>query len=774
MDPELFTSQVKSFLLCRICRNVLRNPVLNKKCGHSFCFNCLSKTDNEGYNACPEDPDSVPDADCVVPNRSREDGLNELHLRCLYRYAFERIITSNSNSMDATESATQTVSIDSLLPCLSRPLRWDEAGCDAEVTLGELNNHLSSCEHRWVACKDCGATVRAHAMEHHSRAECSAQLRGDFGLDFSGGTSHTQPHGQSVFSDSIGDIHHRNGLDGDVGATDGAPVDTSTSAQTYLTRMSSQDASNKALTESYQGPTRDQLRTLLATQKRLEDATTSLSNRIGTLNEQIDARLKRVIERLAKLQEVQQRRNGPTNAGLVAAPVSLDGANSSRASSIRYGASHLAAAAAGKSNEMRVQEQQQQQPLQPRSGIRLVVMDPSSYSSSAASDSSSDSSSLQSGSSPQQQLAVSGNLANLQQQQQQQGPMETEWTLPFSLNCTGSFNGHSASIIHLAVDTTTSSSASRAANALYSFARNGEIRVWDTVGSRCFAQTVWTGDGPNDFITCATLTTIDSNLVSFHSPEFRDQQSLIVMANNRGSLARLSMAQTDCRPPKLLSSVSNAHSGCPVTALAAGCYANKWLLFTAGRTEVRVWRLPQLAPLQHVTNLERDIGAICLAPMSNGAGSSAADSSASRLVVACRNRICLFGRFGLPHCLAASKRHVIVGSAKKGIWVLDANLKSQVACLGPANMPPVRSLACTANGKWLLSGQLDGTMRVWDLRTWRSVQQSQWHRETIDCLQLAGNTAYSGSADATIKVYKYTNQKLAPICQQLHHAPFFG
>uniref|UniRef100_A0A1I8FM19 C2H2-type domain-containing protein n=1 Tax=Macrostomum lignano TaxID=282301 RepID=A0A1I8FM19_9PLAT len=240
------------------------------------------------------------------------------------------------------------------------------------------NNHLSSCEHRWVACKDCGATVRAHAMEHHSRAECSAQLRGDFGLDFSGG-------------------------------------------------------------------------------KRCSSGVT---------------------DRL-------------TNAGLVAAPVRLG------RSQIRLGLRlfdtgpvTLPLLPPGPTRCV-YKSKQQQQPLQTKKWYPPT------------SDSSSDSSSLQSGKQPQQQLATA---------------------------------------------------------------------------------------------------------------------------------------------PKLLSSVSNAHSGCPVTALAAGCYANN-----AVRLGLTAWR---------------------------------------------------------PRSV-----NVNVGSAKKGIWVLDANLKSQVACLGRPNMPPV---------------------------------------------------------------YKYTNQKLAPICQQLHHAPFFG
>ena len=68
--PVKFVGELNPFLLCPMCRNVLQEPAINVRCGHSFCRRCLEGCPGqEGDVKCPVDG-AVCDSESVVVNRS--------------------------------------------------------------------------------------------------------------------------------------------------------------------------------------------------------------------------------------------------------------------------------------------------------------------------------------------------------------------------------------------------------------------------------------------------------------------------------------------------------------------------------------------------------------------------------------------------------------------------------------------------------------------------------------------------------------------------------
>ncbi len=67
----------------------------------------------------------------------------------------------------------------------------------------------------------------------------------------------------------------------------------------------------------------------------------------------------------------------------------------------------------------------------------------------------------------------------------------------------------------------------------------------------------------------------------------------------------------------------------------------------------------------------------------------------------------------------------------------------------------VYSLAFTPNGRTLISGSADGTVRLWDVASGQEKRCFRWHTRWVTCVAIApdGMTAAAGSADHTIVVW---------------------
>ena len=54
-----FVEEPSSYVVCQLCKRVYTNPVINVKCGHTYCKTCLIKPSASGDSVsvfhCPED-----------------------------------------------------------------------------------------------------------------------------------------------------------------------------------------------------------------------------------------------------------------------------------------------------------------------------------------------------------------------------------------------------------------------------------------------------------------------------------------------------------------------------------------------------------------------------------------------------------------------------------------------------------------------------------------------------------------------------------------------
>lgn len=54
-----FVREPSSHIVCHLCKKVFTNPVINVKCGHTYCKTCLTKLSSTGDGKsvvqCPED-----------------------------------------------------------------------------------------------------------------------------------------------------------------------------------------------------------------------------------------------------------------------------------------------------------------------------------------------------------------------------------------------------------------------------------------------------------------------------------------------------------------------------------------------------------------------------------------------------------------------------------------------------------------------------------------------------------------------------------------------
>ena len=129
-DTERFTCTVDEELICSMCHAVLEDPLQAPACEHAFCAACIRGWLND-HQTCPLDRRSLTPHQLEQVPRIVKNLLSKLTIKC----------------------------------------KNDAFGCEAVVTLDQLQSHLSQCERnpkRPVNCeKGCGLVVPFDELPQH-------------------------------------------------------------------------------------------------------------------------------------------------------------------------------------------------------------------------------------------------------------------------------------------------------------------------------------------------------------------------------------------------------------------------------------------------------------------------------------------------------------------------------------------------------------------------------------------------------------------------------
>lgn len=154
-EPVLLVNKLTPHFLCPVCGQLYRNPVINIKCGHTFCKNCAS-----GCSQCPVDNEPC-DASQLIVNRLVVGQIDELLIYCKYGIR--------------QENGIYVV---------------DPTGCQEQIAIGNRHQHESVCSFIPRPCpndvENCG-TFRSSELDHHLQVcpyfECEHK---DKGCEFHG------------------------------------------------------------------------------------------------------------------------------------------------------------------------------------------------------------------------------------------------------------------------------------------------------------------------------------------------------------------------------------------------------------------------------------------------------------------------------------------------------------------------------------------------------------------------------------------------------------
>ncbi len=143
-DEDRFSITVSRNFLCRICFNVLRDPVLCPRNQHCYCRGCITKH-LENSQRCPTCADELTVETLAEPNRIVNDYLNELNIRCVYINRGCKEIVQLQH-LDQHEAA-----------CGFIPAVCTNQGCGATLNHRDLIHHeCEVCKFRKLKCHSCG------------------------------------------------------------------------------------------------------------------------------------------------------------------------------------------------------------------------------------------------------------------------------------------------------------------------------------------------------------------------------------------------------------------------------------------------------------------------------------------------------------------------------------------------------------------------------------------------------------------------------------------
>jgi WD40 repeat protein len=104
--------------------------------------------------------------------------------------------------------------------------------------------------------------------------------------------------------------------------------------------------------------------------------------------------------------------------------------------------------------------------------------------------------------------------------------------------------------------------------------------------------------------------------------------------------------------------------------------------------------------------------------------------------------------------ITGDNKYVVSGSLDKTIRVWNLETGEQVHSL-KGHIHPVNAVAITGDNKYVVSGSQDSTLGVWNLETGEQKHSLKGHTSWVHAVAITGDNKYvvSGSRDKTIRVW---------------------
>jgi len=148
--------------ICTVCKGFPRYPNELRKCGHVFCYDCISQVrstiDENGHRIPKKCPNcrSVFKTDDIFPFEMTSSALNNIYssyeIRCPYLCGH----VSSPKSMIDHETWT----------CKLRPVKCTSKDCQIVLPDEQMESHLDNCPKRFVYCNQCQIPMRVNNKEH--------------------------------------------------------------------------------------------------------------------------------------------------------------------------------------------------------------------------------------------------------------------------------------------------------------------------------------------------------------------------------------------------------------------------------------------------------------------------------------------------------------------------------------------------------------------------------------------------------------------------------